>query len=95
MLGEHKFLIFTSQHFSKLRYSANTKKSISLLHCTESNKREEIKKFMADEHAVNGEKFRSPFVTLTLTAKCQMSNSSKELLYSTMYSNFSILHFIC
>ena len=80
MLGDDKILILTSQHFSKLRYSAHTQKSKPLLHCTESNKRDEIKKFMADEHAVNGEILPSPFVTLT--AKCQMSNSSKKLLYA-------------
>ena len=41
--------------------------------------------------AVNGKKFQSQTVTLTLIGQCPMSNSSEDFSYCTVYSNFKIL----
>ena len=40
---------------------------------------------------VNGKKFQSQTVTLTLIGQCPMSNLSEDFSYPTMYSNFKIL----
>ena len=40
---------------------------------------------------VNGEKFQSHAVTLSLIGKCPMSNSSKLFSYATIYSNCKFL----
>ena len=40
---------------------------------------------------VNGKKFQSQTVTLSLIGQCPMSNSSKDFSYPTIYSNFKIL----
>ena len=40
---------------------------------------------------VNGEKFQSHAVTLTLIGQCPMSNSSELFSYATIYSNFKFL----
>ena len=37
---------------------------------------------------VNGEKFQSHAVTLTLIGRCPMSNSSEQFSYTTMCSSF-------
>ena len=37
---------------------------------------------------VNGEKFKSHAVTLTLMGQCPLSNSSKLFLYTTIFSSF-------
>ena len=41
--------------------------------------------------AVNGEKFQSRAVTLTLVWQCPISNLPEILSYTTMYSNFMLL----
>ena len=41
--------------------------------------------------AVNGKKFQSQTVTLTLIGQCPMLNSSEGFSYRTVYSNFKIL----
>ena len=46
--------------------------------------------------AVNGEKFQSRAITLTLVRQCPISNLSEIFSYNTMYSNFLFidrLHF--
>ena len=40
---------------------------------------------------VNGEKFQSHAMTLTLIGQCPMLNSSKIFSYATIYSNFKFL----
>ena len=40
---------------------------------------------------VNGEKFQSHAVTLTLVRQCPVSNLSEIFSYTTMYSNFMFL----
>ena len=40
---------------------------------------------------VNGEKFQSHAVTLTLIGQCPMLNSSELFSYATIYSNFKLL----
>ena len=42
-------------------------------------------------NVVNGKKFQSHAVTLTLIRQCPMSNSSEDFSYPTIYSNFKIL----
>ena len=42
-------------------------------------------------NTVNGEKFQSPAVTLTLVRQCPISNLSELFSYITMYLNFIFL----
>ena len=42
--------------------------------------------------AVNGEKFQSRAMTLTLVWRCPISNLSKIFSYTMMYSNFTFIY---
>ena len=41
---------------------------------------------------INGEKFRSATVNLTMVQQCRISNLSKIFSFTTMHSSFSFLH---
>ena len=47
-----------------------------------------LKTVKVNFHAVNGEKFQSHPVTLTLIGQCPMSNSSELFSYATTCSSF-------